>query len=86
MFLFIASTLFSNFPSIYNSPAEISSKPAIILKVVDLPQPDGPTKTTNSPSPISRLKSLTATKSFGSSTFCFEKMRLKIDGLLSLDG
>src|SRR5882724_10638 len=31
-------------------PAEISSSPAIILKSVDLPQPEGPTSTQNSPS------------------------------------
>src|SRR5258706_9478609 len=31
-------------------PAEISSSPAIILKSVDLPQPEGPTRTQNSPS------------------------------------
>ena len=29
------------------APAVISSRPAIILKVVVLPQPDGPTRTTN---------------------------------------
>ena len=28
------------------SPCEIDSSPAIILSVVDLPQPDGPTNTT----------------------------------------
>ena len=47
----------------YNSPLDISSSPAIILKVVDLPQPDGPTKTMNSLSSISKLKSLTAVTS-----------------------
>jgi len=34
-------------------PALISSRPAIIRSSVDLPQPDGPTSTTNSPSPMS---------------------------------
>ena len=38
----------------------MSSNPAIIRNVVDLPQPDGPTKTINSLSLISRLKSNTA--------------------------
>ena len=42
-------------PSIEIVPADISSKPATILKVVDLPQPEGPTKTINSLSLISRL-------------------------------
>src|ERR1700721_3009296 len=37
------------------SPPLISSRPAIIRNVVDLPQPDGPTSTTNSLSGISRL-------------------------------
>ena len=34
-------------------PDDIPSKPAIILKRVDFPQPEGPTSTTNSPSSIS---------------------------------
>ena len=40
----------------YNSPAVISSSPAIIRSVVDFPHPDGPTKMINSLSAISRLK------------------------------
>src|SRR4051794_38463693 len=44
-------------------PSEISSRPAIIRRLVVLPQPDGPTRTMNSPSPISRLRSFTAWKS-----------------------
>src|SRR3954463_14253844 len=42
------------------SPDEISSRPAIILSVVGLPQPDGPTKTMNSRSRMSRFTSFTA--------------------------
>ena len=42
-----------------NSPSVISSKPAIMRNVVDLPQPEGPTKTINSRSVISKLKSVT---------------------------
>ena len=34
--------------SMYNSPLVMSSNPATILNVVDLPHPDGPTKTINS--------------------------------------
>jgi hypothetical protein len=45
---------------IRNVPEEISSSPAIIRRLVVLPQPDGPTSTMNSPSPISRLRSFTA--------------------------
>src|SRR5215208_4339298 len=33
----------------------MSSRPAIIRRAVDFPQPEGPTKTTNSPSGISKL-------------------------------
>src|SRR6185503_17553266 len=36
-------------------PAVGSSSPAISRSSVDLPQPEGPTKTTNSPSSMSRL-------------------------------
>jgi hypothetical protein len=41
-------------PSIRRSPALIFSSPAIMRSNVDLPQPDGPTKTTNSRSSTSR--------------------------------
>ena len=33
---------------LYISPLEISSRPAIMRRVVDLPQPEGPTKMMNS--------------------------------------
>ena len=36
-------------PLIIRSPLEISSRPAIIRSVVDLPQPEGPHITMNSP-------------------------------------
>src|SRR4051812_36861738 len=42
------------------SPAVMDSKPAIIRKVVVLPQPDGPRKAMNSPFTTDRLKSMTA--------------------------
>ena len=45
---------------ILSVPLVISSSPAIIRRLVVLPQPDGPTRTMNSPSPISRLRSFTA--------------------------
>src|SRR5215217_7782974 len=44
-------------------PPLISSRPAIMRRAVDFPQPDGPTKTTNSPSGISRFILSTATTS-----------------------
>jgi len=46
--------------SILISPAVISSKPASMRSAVDLPQPDGPTRTMNSVSRIARLRSSTA--------------------------
>src|ERR1700758_3457529 len=42
-------------PSIRTRPLDTSSSPAIRRKRVDFPHPDGPTKTTNSPSRMSRL-------------------------------
>ena len=41
-------------PSILSVPAVMSSRPAMSRSRVDLPQPDGPTKTMNSPDLISR--------------------------------
>ena len=43
-----------SFSPILILPAFTSSRPASIRRVVDLPQPEGPTRTMNSPSPISR--------------------------------
>src|ERR1700758_3976194 len=43
-------------PSTRISPALIDSSPAIVLSNVDLPQPDGPTRTRNPP--LSRLRSM----------------------------
>ena len=59
------STSFMRFPSMKRSPELISSSPATMRRVVDFPQPEGPTKMINSLSSISRLKSFTATKPFG---------------------
>src|SRR5215470_743488 len=50
-------------PSTAISPALISSSPAIMRNVVDLPQPDGPTSTTNSLSAMSRSMPRTASVS-----------------------
>ena len=41
-------------PSKKISPPETSSSPASMRSVVDLPHPDGPTSTVNSPSSSSR--------------------------------
>ncbi|MNL62294.1 hypothetical protein D3C87_1863030 [compost metagenome] len=45
----LAGMLLTTLPPIRISPPEISSSPAIIRSSVDLPQPEGPTSTTNSP-------------------------------------
>ena len=47
-------------PRISRSPEVMVSKPAIMRRVVVLPQPDGPRKAMNSPLSTSRLKSMTA--------------------------
>src|SRR4029078_11198051 len=43
-----------------SSPALTSSSPATRRSAVDLPEPDGPTRTTNSPSATSSVRSSTA--------------------------
>ena len=50
-------------PSIVIWPVVGCSKPAIIRRVVVLPQPDGPRNETNSPRSAARLKSRTAATS-----------------------
>src|SRR5688572_25309568 len=48
-------TLLTTRPPISISPPVMFSRPAIILSSVDLPQPEGPTSTANSPSAIETL-------------------------------
>src|SRR5690606_3504568 len=48
-------------PPMRSSPSVMSSRPAIMLSVVDFPQPDGPTRMMNSPSAISKFASSTPT-------------------------
>src|SRR3954467_10457092 len=62
----------TTFSSIEICPAVMLSRPATIRSVVVLPQPDGPTSTTNSWSRISRFTSMTA---WTSSYFLF-KLRI----------
>ena len=47
-------------PATRTVPEVMSSRPAIMRSAVVFPQPEGPTKTTNSPSAMSRSRSLTA--------------------------
>src|SRR5215475_9377 len=50
------------------------SSPATIRRAVLLPQPDGPTRTRNSPSAISRSRSLTAWNPFSYCLFTLSRM------------
>src|SRR5262245_26223647 len=59
---FGATSLTTRSP-IFRAPSEISSRPAIMRRLVVLPHPEGPTRTMNSPSWMSRLRSFTALKS-----------------------
>ena len=47
-------------PSILRLPAVGCSKPATMLSRVDLPQPEGPSSATNSPSPTARSTPVSA--------------------------
>lgn len=49
MSLFWQETVSQFLPSIITLPSFCFSNPAIILKIVDLPHPDGPNSTKNSP-------------------------------------
>jgi hypothetical protein len=48
----LGSTLLTTRPAMEISPSVICSSPAIMRSSVDLPQPEGPTMTMNSPSAI----------------------------------
>jgi hypothetical protein len=53
-------TLLTTRSPIFTTPLVMSSSPATIRSAVVLPQPDGPTRTMNSPSPIARDNASTA--------------------------
>src|SRR5688572_23142809 len=55
-----AGTSLMRLPSSRRSPYVINSSPASILKVDDLPQPDGPSRQRNAPSATVRSRSMTA--------------------------
>src|SRR5689334_3540289 len=61
----LGDLLLTTWPPMNSSPSEMSSRPAIMFSTVDFPEPDGPTRMTNSPSAMSRLKSSTARKPSG---------------------
>ena len=52
----------SRLPAMTTSPAVARSSPAIMRRVVVLPQPDGPSRQTTSPAATDRSTSLTAVK------------------------
>ncbi|MDT4867627.1 hypothetical protein FQZ97_1025490 [compost metagenome] len=58
-------TVFITASSNMRLPSVTSSSPAIMLRVVDLPQPDGPSRTRNSLSAMSRLRFSSAAKPLG---------------------
>ncbi len=60
----LGGTSLTTRPSIESVPLVIDSSPAIIRSTVDLPQPDGPTSTSSSPSAAAKVASLTATWPF----------------------
>src|SRR4030088_1228756 len=59
----LAATLLTTRSPIRIRPSLICSSPASMRSAVDLPQPDGPTRTMNSLSLTSTLKSLTTVRS-----------------------
>ena len=59
----LAGMLLTTLPPMVICPEVMSSSPAIIRSKVDLPHPEGPTSTTNSPSAISSEMSLSTVTS-----------------------
>ena len=57
---FFGGTLVTSRPPIRIRPSLMSSRPASMRSAVDLPEPDGPTSTRNSPSVICRFSLSTA--------------------------
>src|SRR4029450_6873011 len=61
-------TSLTSLPSISIVPLSMSSRPAMVLSSVDLPQPDGPTSTANSPEDT--LRSMPRSTSTGPKRLC----------------
>ena len=82
----LGSTSFTRLPAMRISPSVVVSSPAIMRSTVDLPQPDGPTITTNSPSSIftsvrwmtSVLPKLLVTPCRLISAICFRSVRFDV--------
>src|ERR1039457_3762942 len=77
--------LLTTLPPMRSSPSVMSSRPAIMLSVVDFPQPDGPTRMTNSPSAMSRLILSTASAPSGKRLVTWSKTMSATVCSLTLD-
>src|SRR4029450_842104 len=66
-------------------PSVMSSSPAIMLRTVDLPEPEGPTRIMNSPSSMPRLTSLTAVVPSGNRLLTCSRVIAATVLLLSFD-
>ena len=80
------STSLTTRPSMAMLPALMSSSPASMRSSVDLPQPEGPTRTMNSPSAMSRempCSTFVVPKSFLTSRNATEAIRLFTAPLVS---
>src|SRR6266508_5105084 len=78
------ATSLARAPSMNRSPEVISSSPAMRRRSVDLPQPEGPTKTANSRSVMSSetpLITATSPKSLRTSLSCTVAMALTLRSL-----
>src|SRR5947208_15155048 len=80
MFRSFEGTRFTTRASILICPAVISSSPARQRRAVVLPQPEGPTKTRNSPSLIRRSRSLTAIASSAYALVTWSKVTVAMRG------
>src|SRR5215204_2538143 len=60
MFRSLGSVSLTTFPSTRSSPEEMFSRPTIMLRRVDFPQPEGPTRMKNSPSSMVKSAESTA--------------------------
>ncbi len=63
MLRFSGGRSFMRCPAMMTSPAVARSRPAIMRRVVVLPQPEGPSRQTTSPAATDRSASRTAVKS-----------------------
>src|SRR6266496_4210163 len=78
---FSGASSFMRLPAMMMSPDVTRSRPAIMRKVVVLPQPEGPSRQTTSPAATERSASFTATKSPNFLVI----LRASIVDMLSLD-